>query len=316
MKKTLLQLQERKMTKKTKNKLAVVVPFYKRERVTTICFKRLAKQAVKHGFDVIACGSEGDKSKSFAESFGFIYIEKENTPVSKKFQALIDECNFRGYSGVIVVGSDDLILDSLFESYKSVSLTKKAVYGVDDVVFYRTSDSSVKTKGAYNQNKMLLGVGRLYTKPLLKSINYQLFDKEINSGIDTLAWNKVKNFAHKIELENVVLDIKHELNITNHSIIESCKVDLGLRFIEENFPAEYQSLIELSSVEVSDRNIQNPRLTKNKILPPLNKRAFAVEFIVDVLNFKVGDVKKGLTYATAIQLVRSKKAKIINGNSN
>lgn len=102
------------------NKLIVLVPFYKRHRLTKLCFKRLKSQSKKLGFEVVVAGSEGEESKKLAK--GLHYIEVPNQPLSNKLNALLNEC--REFDGVIVLGSDNFISDSIIKMYQEMDLSK------------------------------------------------------------------------------------------------------------------------------------------------------------------------------------------------
>lgn len=76
---------------KDMNKLAIIVPFYKRHSITELCFKNLCSQATKYNIDVYTVGSEGVVSESLAKKYEFNYLEFENLPISRKFDALLGQ---------------------------------------------------------------------------------------------------------------------------------------------------------------------------------------------------------------------------------
>jgi len=125
------------------NKLAVILPIYKRHNLTRLCLEWLRLQADKFLFDVFIAGSEGGVSERLVLEFGFNYIEVDNKPLSNKLNALTEKC--KGYDGVILMGSDDFMSDSVFELYQSIDTSKPVLYGFNDSHVYCTMSNKFVT---------------------------------------------------------------------------------------------------------------------------------------------------------------------------
>ena len=87
----------------TKNRLAVIVPHYKRKEVTKLCLKRLEEQQQKFGFEVF---TSGDYTTQFNN------VPCNNLPVGNKNNTLLQAA--KGYDGVMIVGSDNFFSILLF----------------------------------------------------------------------------------------------------------------------------------------------------------------------------------------------------------
>jgi hypothetical protein len=217
------------------NRLAVILPIYKRHNLTRLCLEWLDIQSKKFSFDVIVAGSEGDTSKKLVEHFWFKYIEVKNNPLSGKLNALIEMC--KDYDGVVLTGSDDFISDSVFELYQSIDVSKPVLYGFNNAHVYCTNSNKLATGIPYGK-KMTIGVGRLFTGELLKSLNYKPWNEEKNRGLDTSSSNNVLNngFEH-ISLDysgHFILDVKDDLNITHRSIVSTCEhIENSIRISNE-----------------------------------------------------------------------------------
>ena len=124
------------------NKIAVIIPFYKRHEITSLFFEDIKQKAEKYNLDVYTAGSEVEASKQLAESFGFKYIETPNNPVSTKLNILIQETKKGDYNGVLLLGSNNFITDELLTKYSNIDLKKAVMYGVKDLYFYRVSDKT------------------------------------------------------------------------------------------------------------------------------------------------------------------------------
>jgi len=86
------------------NKLAVIVPFYKRKELTKLCFKELLRQKNKFGFDVYVCG---DNEEIIPNEFKNVMCN--NIPLGNKLNTLLKSTQIGNYDGVLIVGSDDFI---------------------------------------------------------------------------------------------------------------------------------------------------------------------------------------------------------------
>lgn len=274
------------------NKLAIILPFYKRHSLTDLCFENLFHQSEKFGFDVICIGSEGERSRILAATYEFEYLEMPNNPVSNKFNAGLLHLKGRGYDGVIVMGSDNFISDSVIEHYLTVDTSINAVYGFSDLHFYKTNGWKLGTDSSYQYMGMTIGVGRMFTKVLLEKAKYSLWRKELNSGMDSSANSFAKSLgAIEIKIpytdKYFILDVKHELNISKHEIIQHCKLFQDHGLIKKYCPLIYGKLMQLSNENITRKTIKTKKVMKTR-----NPRAtVTIEILKPVAGMKVGDVK-------------------------
>jgi hypothetical protein len=203
------------------NKIAVVVPFYKRHRLTSLCFKRLLSQSKKLKFDVVVAGSEGEDSKKIAK--GLKYIEVENQPLGKKLNALLNEC--RKYDGVIIIGSDDFMSDSIIKMYQQMDISKEVYYSFNDIYIYSSRLGIIKSDFDYTRAGNGIGVARLYTKSTLEKMNYKIWEDNRPKGLDGNADKRLRAKGIKeIQLDlgnHFLIDVKIEQNISSHEMIHS-----------------------------------------------------------------------------------------------
>lgn len=203
------------------NKLAVIIPFYKRPELTKLCFRNIKRQSKKLGFDVIVAGSEGDESKKLAR--GLKYIEVDNQPLSNKLNALMNKC--KKYDGVVIIGSDDFMSDSVIEMYKEIDCTKEVYYSFNDIYIYSAKYKQIRSDFDYTRAGNGIGVARLYTKPTLKKMNYKIWENDRPKGLDGNADKRLKAKGIKevqIDLDtHFLIDVKLEQNISAHEMVFS-----------------------------------------------------------------------------------------------
>lgn len=274
------------------NKLAVIVPFWKRKELTNLCFKNLSKQSKKFGFDVFVSGDD----KSLSDKYNFNFIDIDNNPVSQKNNTLIKAC--KGYDGVVLIGSDNFISDSIFELYGKIDLSTPVMYGFDNLHFYEVSTKILATECVYKNQS--IGVGRLFSKPLLEELNHSPWIGIRNSGLDTNCSNNLKSKGLKETILNYanhfILDVKHEYNITDHSIINLCNKVCDLSLLKE-----YPYILKLKESK-NQKTMKN----KKKLIP--NKKV-EIEFIKDVLGVSKGS-KRVIKLSNANELARRGLVKI------
>lgn len=281
------------------NNIAVIVPFFKREEITRLCFENLKKQSKKFELDVYTCGSEGETSETLANEYGFNYLEFANEPLSCKLNALIKGTKKGDYDGVLILGSDNFLNNTLFNFYTKLDIEQGKVYGFDDIYFYDVNKQKLFTNGEYFHNKITIGVGRLYTRGFLESVDYNVWKGKKNNGLDGLASKQIGNNEIKISAKDnkvKILDVKHEFNITNPKITGSCKE---------------VSTDELKAFGVIHKKILELKPSENiRTIPRIKSTAFLVEFLEDSIYFKKGE-QKGLQPNIARNLIKRNVAKKI-----
>lgn len=246
---------------------------------------------MKYGIDVYCIGSEGQLSKDLAENFGFNYLEVANNPLSNKINKGLQHLKGKGYDGVVVVGSDNFLSDSIFEHYLQADTSINAVYGFNDLHFYSTHEKKLGTKGAYQHTGMTIGVARMFTKELLEKANYSLWRTDLNSGLDGSSNGVIKSLgAKEIKINYTdnffLLDVKHEMNITRHEILKTCTFFPNIVLIKKYCPSIYDDLMAL--------NTEQKQLTikRQKVMKRNNKRAtVSIEILKNVAGMTKGEIK-------------------------
>jgi glycosyltransferase involved in cell wall biosynthesis len=231
------------------NKLAIIVPFYKREALTKLCFKRLLSQSKRLGVDVIVAGSEEEDSKKLAK--GFKYIEVKNV-LGFKLNALLNEC--KSYDGVILLGSDDFISDSVIKMYQEIDTTKEVFYSFNDVYVYSARFKKVVSDLDFTRAGHGIGVARMFTKPTLKKMNYKLWEDNRMRGLDTDSVGSLnKAGISQILLDfkgHFVIDIKLEYNLTNQGIVETGHKEHSLNIIKKNLGQMGDQILALKTKDI------------------------------------------------------------------
>lgn len=268
------------------NKLAVILPYWGRPEITKLCFERLNEQRLKFGFDVFVSGNNDSIVPN-----GFYTIDMLNLPLGNKLNSLVAQTT--NYNGVIILGSDDFVSDSVFELYQTIDTTKEVFYGFDDCHVYDAWSKQLKYGINY---KDTIGVARLWTKPTLEKMNYKLYESERNKGLDSNSKvNMLANGIIEVSLPyngHFIVDVKCEDNITSPEIIEICSISDDPKRLNEL----HKGILKLKP---KGNQIINNLIKMEKLKKHLNK----VTILKAFEQFEVGQEIQ-LPIATANVLVR------------
>ena len=259
-----------------RRKIALITAVWKRHALTDLVLQRFKKikEEISENIDLelIAVGSEGEKSKKLCEKNGFTYTEQDNMPLNRKFNAASRLAKKTNPEAVYLMGSDDWITsEAVTNSLKMIDEGHSAV-GLLDLYFFDLPSLKLGYWGGYSffnhkkriwawQNKgKTVGVGRCFSRELMELIDWELWDQELElpRWLDTNCDERLKKQGHKIkgftmeQLQTFAMDIKGSgENITTEAFsslkmnwVKDTKSELYKYFPKE----EVDKLIELSNV--------------------------------------------------------------------
>jgi len=256
------------------------------------------RQSIKYNIDVFVCGDD-----DINPPIDFVFIEHPNLPLSNKINKLLSYT--KAYDGVIIMGSDDFISDSVLELYLNIDATKEVFYGFDNIHTYSVWDNKLGKDLSYTKTHNTIGVARLWTKPTLDKMNYQLYSSGRNKGLDSdskrnMLAKGIKEISIPYE-GHFILDVKHELNITNPAIINTCETFEDVNLIKEVFGSIGEKILNL-------KKGFREQITKPKLEIMSNK--IEVKYLVDASGIAKDTIKK-LPTNLAKELVRMGVAELV-----
>ena len=114
-----------------------------------------------------------------------------NEPLSIKWNAAVMSLEDLEFDAVILLGSDDYVDEAFvqfvsdqIEKYEMIAFTD--LYFEDEGVTYYWSGYDGTRRGEP------AGAGKVYTKPFLQRIKYNLFHEAKNRGLDGVSWRRCK----------------------------------------------------------------------------------------------------------------------------
>ena len=156
---------------------------------------------IREKFDVgmLVVGSEGEISRKPTEDNGHFYIEHENNPVSRKWNAGMEALKEHAPTHVMIMGSDDFVSDSLIQRFLDIISTEKYnVIGITDSYY-----CSYNVKRAYfgqclywpgYRKPSIIGYCKTMTSDLMDAVGWRPWPDGRNAGLD-MALNRVLQLA-------------------------------------------------------------------------------------------------------------------------
>lgn len=205
-------------------KLIICTALYGRHELSEIVLAYYNSIAAKHNLALICVGSEGDQSKQLAERNGFQYIETPNYPLNQKFNILsLAVKNIPDHSGMMLIGSDDLVSENIIELYKDEPDAKKML-GYSQCYFFDCKKKQLKYfKGYMTQthSSHTVGAGRYFSKNILQQVDYKLWSGvPKNNKLDTDCHEHLRKHGigearlNLAAINGAIIDVKYENNIT------------------------------------------------------------------------------------------------------
>ena len=257
-----------------KRRVALITAVWKRHDLTGLVLNRFRniKEELADTIDLklIAVGSEGDKSRRLCEDYGFTYVEHDNMPLNRKYNAASRLAQEVNPDVVYRIDSDDWITSAaITNSLKMIDQGHLAVGLLDlyvmDLISFRLGRwpgysflNHKKRIWAWRNKGKTVGVGRCFSRKLMEILDWEIWDQEpeLLKWLDTNCDERLKDRGHKIkgftmqQLQTFAMDIKGSgENLTPQTFsslrikwVEDAKSELYQHFPNE----EVDSLIELS----------------------------------------------------------------------
>ena len=204
-----------------RKKILVVTAIYGRHDLARIVLNHYNQLRSKFDLQLLAIGSEGDKSRQLCEAWGWNYIEFPNNPLSQKFNRLFQEAEQYDFDFMVLVGSDDLISEEIFSYYeKTVTKTTKHLLGLKDLYFYSIQrDEALHFQGYPSPpSPKTIGAGRCFSRYILGAVKFRPWaDEKLPRGLDSCCSKYLKQAGISeiaIPMEQtggIAVDIKHPM---------------------------------------------------------------------------------------------------------
>jgi hypothetical protein len=303
--------------KSDKPKICILTTLYFRYNLTEIVlnYYNSLKINLKGICDIelIACGSNDDKSMQLAIENGFNYINYTNKPLTQKHNALYLEAKKYNPDFTILIGSDDFICENVIYKYLDYYNLGIDYCGILD--FKCVDKSGYWYWGGYTNDRVgePVGGGRYFSKRLLNALNWTPWGNiKADKSLDGIANNNISKLGIPVlkatltcsENNINLVTIRTDVNITDMSSMSgkiSIPNPINNLVIDKDGPIKNIQLPYNSNI----LNDLNPRVTYNQYIPQNDIR------LSDMIRLPNVDVKNNI-----INLSIKKKSVIPSGNKN
>lgn len=201
-------------------KITVLTARWKRKEVFRIFIENMKHLRQVFGIDLVIAGEENDEL--IPDWSTFVNVSNDN--LTDKWNAGARTC--RGSDYVIMLGSDDIMSDSLMYEYK-----KRMIKGIDYIYFLDCYFYHIHTKqglywAGYRQpvnRGHACGAGRVLSKRMLNAMDWEPwlrgYERVLDTGMDkkiaiSLGDNYTKQGFMLKDTDSFLLDIKSPTNMT------------------------------------------------------------------------------------------------------
>lgn len=222
------------------HKFAILVPVHGRYNVLRLfdnCIKRLQSE-----FDitVVAVGSS-QLDRNVCEELGYTYTNHKNNPLGGKLQAGLQKARELDFDACIMLGSDDILSNSVVDLYNSALNKGYDFIGFLDCYFYDLENKNMRHwKGYTNERRgEPIGAWRCLSRELLDRLDWNVWDNQHHS-VDYQMWQKVngkfKILKAKCEDRYRVVDLKTKANVTKFTKFPNSEPVNAKQVMMGNFP--------------------------------------------------------------------------------
>lgn len=240
-----------------KDKIAIIIPCWKRFEVLSLVMKQLDLfcDTVKNRIDVIviyvfsANDPELDKIMLhyLQANHPRDYLYSPNEMLGQKLNDGIAHAKQFKYDYIMNCGSDDLLHPDLMKLYEEAIHDNEMLFGINRVYFYEKGKDPLLFS-SYN-HPYLVGAGRMIHKTVINCAFHQyggLYDPGIKRGMDTMSSKRMNEMGFTELTVNpglfpCVVDIKSEVNINSFSKINQSYsgnkfvVPVDKKFLHQHF---------------------------------------------------------------------------------
>lgn len=208
----------------------ILTALWKRPTITRICFegiKRLRAYNDTH-IEVTAAISEPEY-EDLCKEYDIGYVYADNRPLGHKWHVGLQEALESDFDYLMLLGSDDLISNSLLDLYKPL-MEEYYVFGIEDLYIYSAYHKEVKYFPGYDKVKMSIGAGRMIHRKVIEDCGNKLWKFGVNRGLDGACLQRIRANGYDEHVINAkgkaaVMDIKSLVNLNRYEHFKGEIVD-------------------------------------------------------------------------------------------
>lgn len=205
-----------------RTKILIFLAVWKRPEITELCFVGLERLRQHPDFDINVLAVISEESMvPLCIRYNIDFVFHVNQPLGMKKNFGLQAAAKYDFDYLMEIGSDDLILNELLDSYKPFIAKGELFFGIRDAAY-------IDSEGGYCNrliSQSTYGAGRMIHRSLLEKCSFRMWKDHLNRGLDN---NSVFMFQRMcIGYKQVppmefpgVIDVKSSVNIWhfNHDV--------------------------------------------------------------------------------------------------
>lgn len=183
--------------------LCVIVAMWQRHELARLMLDSLAAQAQRLAkrmqLSVVVAGSEQGVSRRIAANRGAIYVEVENRPLGRKWQAALRRARRLEPTGVMVLGSDNIVNDELLRARAAMLEMGVDYTGFLDAYQYNPHHRTLihwngykSRPGKISREGEPIGSSRTFSARLLDKLAWSIWNEDACRGLDWSTTQRLK----------------------------------------------------------------------------------------------------------------------------
>lgn len=222
-------------------KILILLPIWKRQNITKICFDNLKELQKDFNIEVLCVVSE-QWAKILAFEYGFKYVNASNDCLGTKMNIGVKESLKYKYDYLMNLGSDDIITKELFEIYEPLFKENYPFFGSTRLTFVDSDSKELKTC----DYQAMIGAGRCIRRDKIEEVldSGEMYDKK-QRGLDFNSMSKFRCAMKEIQNPfDTIYDIKSAVNIWVYNNLggDSIGFESGVRGLSTE---QIDSILEL-----------------------------------------------------------------------
>lgn len=207
---------------RAKVNLLVFLAVWKRPEITELCFIGLERLKTHPQFNIQVSAVISEESMiPLCEKYGVHYTLAPNDPLGEKKNIGLAATRQFQFDYMLEIGSDDLILNELLDSYLKFIDNGEQFFGIQDAAYINSETGECRRL----TSSATFGAGRMISRKILEKFGFRLWKSHLNRGLDNSSTFSLAR--HGVNYKQVrplafpgVIDIKSKTNIWgfNHLI--------------------------------------------------------------------------------------------------
>ncbi|MCJ7617294.1 MAG: hypothetical protein MUO43_12245, partial [Desulfobacterales bacterium] len=174
-------------------KLVIVTAIHQRFHLTYAFLRAMERIRNDFGIETYAAVSYEDDCVDLLKEFQIAYVEHENKPVGKKFNAAVNMLRDVDFTHLMILGSDDIPSSRFIEYSLEQDPNNEFDYiGIDGLWFWGMNPrrAGYKTFGYFPVKGVLAGPGKMVSRRVVEACDYELWPYNCNYGMDAQMMKK------------------------------------------------------------------------------------------------------------------------------